>query len=76
MPVSSKTNKDIIYSTDYTNTNWINEYASKHYVDSSINISNILKEYSTKEILDELDIREIQLYLRNIKLNKIKNKIK
>ena len=69
------TDKDIInYSVQYSyNTNKVNcttNLTTKQYVNSQI------ENPSTKEILDKLDISKIETYLRNKKIDRIKNKIK
>lgn len=44
-----------------------------YYFKKTINISDILDNYILDEILDMLDDKDIQLYLRKKKLKKIQN---
>lgn len=71
-------NYDVQYSySSYTSTN--NDWTSKTYVDSqsrTISMIDVLKQYSTNEVLDELDINEIEIYLRKKKIDRIKKEIK
>lgn len=68
--------KDIWISND-NDYNYHNKITYDHlYMKKVINKSDVLNAFSPTQILDMLDDKDIELYLRNKKLKKITNKIR
>lgn len=55
----------------------IESYIDKLYVDTQVNsISGMIKYHGYEKVLDEMDIEQIEQYLRNKKLKRITGNIK